>query len=641
MSKIKIDKDDKARVILTELLPYEVPMLFSNDGFHSILKNKGKESIISKIKLANSKDFSIPFNYEIRKNDGDSRTLSIIHPFKQIDFIDFYSKYDSLILHLCSKSPFSLRRVSSVAKYYYSASMVFNEDTIKAPGAEIEPEVLDTETQLLKSYFTYYPIDLIHKFFDKREYIKLEQRFNQVLEFDLSKCFYHIYTHSLTWAVKGKEEAKSNANKETFENDFDKLMQKANYNETNGIIVGPEVSRIFAEIILQQIDLDVLKILESNKVKLKYGVDFDIKRYVDDYFIFANDEKILDQILIIYKKQLECYKLYVNTAKTQKRKVPFISNIAIAKREIGKLDDRLFKELFNDFSTDVSLNKIKNPYAISNNFIKEFQAIVKQNELTYETISKEVIRNLKKMLIYFIKNIKIEDGKAEVESFLMIVLDISFYAYSLCINASTTFKISQIIVLACKYIDGNHFELKYTIHSKIAKESDFAMTIFNSRSKPTDTNIDTLNLLISLRKLDDSYLLNESRLKELFRIESALDYLKLNYFQIVTLLYYIRNESIYSDIKNELQNCIEQKFLADGIFTQSELTLLFLDVLTCPFIEDKLKNKIVRHTKLSRDVKAEAQLIVDQISDSYWFMDWDIDIDLEGVLKKKEWGSSY
>ena len=39
MGRIKINKEDKSRVILTELLPYEVPMLFSNEGFYNIISN--------------------------------------------------------------------------------------------------------------------------------------------------------------------------------------------------------------------------------------------------------------------------------------------------------------------------------------------------------------------------------------------------------------------------------------------------------------------------------------------------------------------------------------------------------------------------------------------------------------------------
>lgn len=44
MGKVKINKDDKARILLTELLPYEVPILFSNEGFYKLVSN-GKYSI--------------------------------------------------------------------------------------------------------------------------------------------------------------------------------------------------------------------------------------------------------------------------------------------------------------------------------------------------------------------------------------------------------------------------------------------------------------------------------------------------------------------------------------------------------------------------------------------------------------------
>src|SRR5690606_13271676 len=182
--------------------------------------------------------------------------------------------YDSLMLHLCSKSPFSLRKINKIAKFYFSPNFVFEEENLINPDREVEPEVLDSESQYIKSYYTYKPIDLIYKFYERNEFQRLEQRYNFLMEFDISKCFYHIYTHSVTWAVKDKESAKINSSKDTFENIFDKLMQHSNYNETNGIVVGPEISRIFAEIILQQIDLNCLKKLDSQS--LKFGIDYDV-----------------------------------------------------------------------------------------------------------------------------------------------------------------------------------------------------------------------------------------------------------------------------------------------------------------------------------------------------------------------------
>lgn len=357
MGKIKINKDDKSRVLLTELLPYEVPMLFSNEGFYSIVSNKKYHTFFDKVdelsnasKDKNGRRYGIPFNYEIIKNiDGDTRTLSIIHPYCQLYFIELYEKYDSLMLHLCSKSPFSLRRITKVAKFYYSPDFVFAEDPHKNAELEVEPEILDEETKYIKSYFTYKPIDLIYKFYERNEYQRLEQRFNYLLEFDISKCFYHIYTHSITWAVKDKESAKRNHTKVSFENSFDKVMQLANYNETNGIVVGPEISRIFAEIILQQIDINVLSKLEQRQ--LIFGVDFEIRRYVDDYFVFSNDEKTLQIIKKLFQNELTFYKLYLNSSKEEIKTTPFITNIAVGKRELKHLLNSLYDSLFEVIET--------------------------------------------------------------------------------------------------------------------------------------------------------------------------------------------------------------------------------------------------------------------------------------------------
>lgn len=137
--------------------------------------------------------------------------------------------------------------------------------------------------------------------------LRLEQKFHFMMNMDIASCFYHIYTHSIAWAIKGKECAKNNIDAISFETTFDKLMQRSNYNETNGILVGPEVSRIFAEIIFQRIDLNVLNILREKNLKL--GSDYEIRRYVDDHFIFANKKETLSLILDVLRnnwKYINC-----------------------------------------------------------------------------------------------------------------------------------------------------------------------------------------------------------------------------------------------------------------------------------------------------------------------------------------------
>jgi hypothetical protein len=650
MSKVKINKDDKNRVLLTELLPYEVPMLFSNDGFYSIVSSGNFEHFEQKLKeIKNGGDYGIPFNFEVKKSAvGDFRKLSIIHPIYQTKFIDFYDNYDSVILHLCSKSPFSLRKVEKVAKYFYTPDLVFEEDEQKNEEVEVEPDVLDKETRLLKSYFTYKPIDLIYKFYERHEYQRLEQRFNLLMEFDINKCFYNIYTHSLSWAVKDKESAKRNANKESFENVFDKIMQKANYNETNGILVGPEVSRIFAEIILQEIDLKVLNYLEKEGVKI--GIEYEIRRYVDDYFVFSNDEKILDLILKAYKNELEEYKLYINESKTIKRITPFITDIAVGKRELMHLLNNLFDSLItyeekekNDGTIEKNkiINPTNSPYKRAQNFIKDFQCIVQRNDLSYDILSKDIVRYSKKSIVKLFKSENLKADNNTIKNFLLLILDITFYAYSLNITSSTTFKMAQMIVLICKYLEGKNEDLRNSIFSKIFNESEFVMNIFQRKSKANETNIETLNLLIALKKLEKNYLLSEKKIRKLFNLYNKDNFNSLNYFHIITLLYYIENISSFETLKKEIEELVVLKYKNDrDPFIKAELTLLFFDFINCPFVSRKSKRKVVRLSSYRTD--GNEDIAIENIKHyKTWFMDWDINIDLERVLKKKEWGTSY
>ncbi|MFY0672770.1 MAG: RNA-directed DNA polymerase [Bacteroidia bacterium] len=653
MGKIKINKDDKARILLTEILPYEVPMLFSNEGFYKIISNGMYHAFFDRITQlskagGDGRKYGIPFNYEIRKNiEGDTRALSVIHPYCQYYFIELYEKYDSLMLHLCSKSHISLRRISRVAKFVYSPDFVYPEDSHKNAELEVEPEILSQESQYLKSYFTYYPIDLIYKFYDRNEFQRLEQRFNYLLEFDISKCFYHIYTHSVTWAIKDKESAKRNARAISFENSFDKLMQLANYNETNGIVVGPEISRIFAEIILQQVDLNVLKRLGK---QYKYGVQYEIRRYVDDYFVFSNDPEILDVVKKEFQKELGFYKLYLNPTKSEIKTTPFISNVTVGKHELQELLLGFYDSLFETKEKRVEesektelitvLTRIRRPNSISKKFIKDFQCVVKRNNLTYDILSKDIIRFFKTKFTKILKEGELEKDKEVVENLFITLFDILFYAYSLNINSNTTFKLAQIIVLASKYLEKQKADLKHTIYSKISKEADFVLTNFHRKAKTNETNIETLNLILALKKLDESYAFSVKKLTEILGIDKKEGFKRLNYFHIITILYYVENKPIYADLKKEIEKTTENKFQDDeDPFSKSELTMLFFDYVNCPFVDEKSKRKVLQSSGYAKTNLADK---IKEITDQgIWFMNWDTEIDLERVLKKKEWGSTY
>jgi hypothetical protein len=77
---IAIKKKDYSRVLLTELLPYELPVFFSNQklyGFHSSQPSNTPPLIKKLLGLVDPTRFTIPYNYKIERGDGRQRSLSV------------------------------------------------------------------------------------------------------------------------------------------------------------------------------------------------------------------------------------------------------------------------------------------------------------------------------------------------------------------------------------------------------------------------------------------------------------------------------------------------------------------------------------------------------------------------------------
>ncbi len=313
---MRLDYSNKYRVLLTEVLPYEVPLPFSNYGFYRWLDNGKKLDAFKGCFSLCNRNMVRPFVYQIRREGRQkSRELSVIHPLQQLQIADFYEKHDTRLLYVCSASPFSIRHIEKMSSCVF---VVENDATFHTETEERKLEIEENYVdERYRSYFSYSKYDYLYKFFESGDYLRLEQKYGWMMTTDVANCFYNIYTHSVGWAVKGKGESKkrmSDKKAKSFEKDFDRLMQECNYNETNGIVVGPEVSRIFAEVIFQRVDIDVLEQLKAMGYKL--GSDYEIRRYVDDYYVYSHSRKQLEEILDVIKGKLQMFHLYINPSKT-------------------------------------------------------------------------------------------------------------------------------------------------------------------------------------------------------------------------------------------------------------------------------------------------------------------------------------
>lgn len=377
--KIRL-KYKKSRVLLSDTLPYELPFIFTNRYFYRfVVKNKveingndlswdesisdGAKAVLScifrrdvsksennKLKFEDWEFKTIPFQYSILHKENKNRRLSIIHPANQIQTIDFYNKYKDMILYLCSKSHFSMRYPNKVASFFYYRDRLHKALLGKKTD---KIEMFFSEYENLKTYFSYKKYTNIYKFYEDYTYQRVEKKFQYLLKFDIQSCFDSIYTHSISWAISGG----ANLYKDNFEGKpdgsvgfvWDKLMQGMNYNETNGILIGPEFSRLFAEVILQHIDQRVENDLFRDGFKSK--VDYECYRYVDDFFFFYNDSLVKDKAVGLFEEYLKEFKLCISSEKTALFERPFITNITEAKLKIDTLLNEVVQLYVDDSAT--------------------------------------------------------------------------------------------------------------------------------------------------------------------------------------------------------------------------------------------------------------------------------------------------
>lgn len=328
------------RALLTDTLPYELPLFYNNANFAIVARQSRKKSCVYDLherlllQTSSTQRATKPYTFEIKKNSSSTRRLSVAHPKSQHLLCLFYDKYDQFVSNACSRSNYSLRYPSRVATHYVDPR--YATKAKKANQAQVDEDPAGFRDQQLwaSTYFSYRDYSLSHKFFESDAFLDLEKRFSLLMKLDVSKCFESIYTHSIEWSMRGKDFSKDhlpnqNSGKTTFESEFDAVIRNANWNETHGIIVGPESSRIFAEIILQSADRSVMSQLGDSA---KSSV---IKRYVDDFYVFANSKEELDRIKEIVRRSLLALNLHLNESKTEISPRPFISKISAARARVA------------------------------------------------------------------------------------------------------------------------------------------------------------------------------------------------------------------------------------------------------------------------------------------------------------------
>ena len=578
--------------LTTEILPSEVPTFFSN----SPLKNN-LENLMNLVPTNNKKfnekfngKYTIPLHYEIPKNNGSYRTISLMHPSSQLKFLFYIMKYEYLLINFLQKSKFNVRKVQKANTITYSESKALEKELLKIEqdfGIEGNNSITNEELDpFFKKYFTYNKHHKLSSILNSPSFNRDSLRYRFFSKLDIQNFFGSIYTHSITWAIVGDKhlgkEYSDWSLKNTFAAQSDIIQQKSNDNETNGIIIGPEINRIIADIILTHCDFNIEKNL--NQQNIYFNKHYKIYRFIDDYYIFSSTYEMLEIIEQEISKELSNFNLKLNLDKHQIKEQPF----SLADSSIIQL-----KQLLYSFNNRRELNLLKlsqNPNAIEN--IEKYKQCLNRDSEDYKIsvgkiILKEhtwnhlydTIRNIisnthsskRRVVLYFLKTISLEIYEPIFINQEMTNYNKNFYEYLRTINTA----LDQINNIYLIHPDSD------TTKSYIYTLMKFRASIFKLRTTINNnenfiTNGENYLLDIENRIFENIYRILKNNSNRINNISDLIVYLKFfdkklssqflcqlldenpeDYYTLCAIGYYIIGyESRYKVVLNYLSKSI-------------------------------------------------------------------------------------
>ena len=562
--------------------------------------------------------FLTPFSFKIRHKEAEFRDLTIPHPKSQLQVVEFYDRCKETILHYTSLSTYTIRAPTQVAKFqYFKDSLHFERLSLEATIVEEAGQ----EYENLRSFFVYRAYSNIHKFYESYRYHRAEKKYNGLIKLDVSKCFDSIYTHSIGWAVLGKDAQKQALGRSggTFSDRFDRLMQHMNLGETNGIVIGPEFSRIFAEIILQAVDREVEAKLRARDQPLEHKIDYEIFRYVDDYFVFFNDNADMSVIVDQLRHTLREHKLYLNEAKAIVYEKPIITEITMAKQQISNLlEDRIrfnMEELQSDEGEPLRKGSI---YVNSAALITRFKTIIKTCNVEYQDMLNYTLsiieRKCEMFLVDYLRVSSQYRSQSQLVNAIRSVLEFVFFVYSVSPRVNTTIRLCRILQVLNSFLRSEHVieEQVQLVHKQIYDDICF---VLKKNRRAEYIQVESLYLLLALSELGRDYWLEERTLRDYLGVQregrniAARPGNRLNYFSITVSLFYMKDKIRYGNLRREVvRAALDQIGMRrETCHKEAEMIFLLFDLISCPYLVEEEKAEAlsgfgVTDPALSKDI---------------------------------------
>ena len=198
--------------------------------------------------------------------------------------------------------------------------------------------------------------------FEKVEQASLEQalEFKDVVEADISDCYSSMYTHTIPWALHGKQLAKKKRRSPSLVgNQIDRHVQHMTEGQTCGIPQGSELMNFVAEIVLGYGDELLVKELANSGIE-----HYKVIRFRDDYRIFAKDRVVAEEALGCLYRALQRIQLELRLDKTSSSGDVVKSAVRKDKRAWidGDFDRRLESSSESPLNALVRLSEVSDRY---------------------------------------------------------------------------------------------------------------------------------------------------------------------------------------------------------------------------------------------------------------------------------------
>lgn len=163
-----------------------------------------------------------------------------------------------------------------------------------------------------------------------RERIRNRVRARYVVHGDISSCYNSIYTHSFTWSVVGKDQAKrelAQAKRERKSrpaplDGLDRAVRAAQSGQSVGIPIGPDSSLVLAELVLSAVDVSLMRRLRDASPGPASPSTLPALRLIDDFEYYARTRSEAEDVRRHWEEALAEFELSCNVEKTWIAELP-------------------------------------------------------------------------------------------------------------------------------------------------------------------------------------------------------------------------------------------------------------------------------------------------------------------------------